>query len=42
MKGDGGYGVPITELNPDEEVGNEGNAGGAGLGVVLQGSSPSS
>lgn len=42
MKDDSGYDIPITELKPDEEVGNEGNAGGAGLGAVLQGSSPSS
>lgn len=35
MQGDGCYSVPITKLNRDEEVGNEGNAGGAGLEVVI-------
>ena len=36
------HGVPITELKPDVDVGNEGTDGGAGLGVVLHGSRPSS
>ena len=34
--------VPITELKPVDAVGNDGSGGGAGLGVALQGSRPSS